>query len=44
MLTKDVIYLIKHNRSTKIVDIHNETEIDELINEDLNSYKEKVML
>ncbi|MBR2138829.1 MAG: competence protein ComK [Bacilli bacterium] len=36
MLSKDVIYLIKHNRSTKVVNIHNETEIDELINVVIN--------
>ena len=36
MLTKDVIYLVKQNRSTKIVDIYKEIETNELINVVIN--------
>jgi competence transcription factor ComK len=36
MLTKDVIYLVKQNRSTKIVDIYKEIQTNELINVVIN--------
>ena len=36
MLTNDVVYLVKQNRSTKIVDIYKEIETNELINVVIN--------